>query len=1084
MYRHLDHALIRGAARPRNTDDGSWPDLSDHPGAPSTWRPWLNQIMKQADFSAALELASPSLFHRTQQLRGGQTVGESAARRAVLSVLRYALRAGSRATPFGLFAGVAPARLDASAPPVGDGSRFGHRHRAVVRVDAAWLAGLVEQLETEPTLWPCLLVRANNMIFIRDGHLVQEYRPQRSGCSGPEHVRIGATAPVQAVLALAQVPITLSDLAEQLAVRFPNTDSSAVTSLLISLLAQRVLVTDLHPPIGCPDPLGHLIRHLRPAIKHAPSAAGFTGRLRQLDEHLRDHNRSRAAADSHAAARECRTRLKDVMDKLDPASAPALAVDLQLDWDVRVPECVAEEASRAASLLVRLAGRPALTLGWVRWHAAFLDRFGPRAVVPVRDVVNADMGLGYPASYLGGPPLPAGDTLNERDRLLLALAQRAALGGQCEIVLEETTISALSTETGHQRAQPTTEVTARVLATDEGAVRAGRFTLAVVGVSRSAGTTIGRFLNLPGADDLSLMLADLPSSTQDALVAQLCAAPLHATTGNVAALPEVLPHQIVLGQYYEDSPKVIPLDDLAVTADLHRLYLVSRSRQTVVEPVSFNAVELSRRTHPLVRFLAEVPHAMSVPCATFDWGAAANLPFLPALRHGRTILSPARWLLSRTELPGPTASTRAWDEAFAAWRERNRLPQQCYLGEGDQRLGLDLTEPSHRAVLRAHLRRTGRTSLRALLIDERVAHRPTHRLSRQPHRPGDPPEERDTGGLADWCGGYPHEIVIPLVTTQQAPPAPSWLENVRRPVDVRTHGRHPLSGGQLYLKLYGHPDRQNTILVRHLPDLLSSLDPPDQNRSGSSGRYWFVRYRDPDPHLRLRLQIPRDQTAAAVAAVTAWTTRLQRRGLATRVQFDTDFPETDRFGGPVALPAAEEFFAADSDAAVTQLTAAAAADGPQQRAVTAASMLDLTVGFCGDVDQALRWLIEHTRPASTAPPRALYDQAITLANPHDHTALARLAFNEQLLACWAQRRLVLAAYRRALDANAPASVSPLLPELLHLHHVRMAGVDPKGERTCLHLARAAALSWSSRRAPREPATAPRRPVGRSPAREP
>jgi hypothetical protein len=38
----------------------------------------------------------------------------------------------------------------------------------------------------------------------------------------------------------------------------------------------------------------------------------------------------------------------------------------------------------------------------------------------------------------------------------------------------------------------------------------------------------------------------------------------------------------------------------------------------------------------------------------------------------------------------------------------------------------------------------------------------------------------------------------------------------------------------------------------------------------------------------------------------------------------------------------------------------------------------------------------------------------------------------------------------------------VLPDLLHLHHARVAGPDVAAERACLHLARAAALSWLAR----------------------
>lgn len=1105
MYRYLDHALVR--ATPWRPDIwGTWPDLSDEPDAPATWRPWLNRVMRQPGFAAALELASPSLVRSVRQVCDGERVAESAARRTVVSVLKYVLRAGSRATPFGLFAGVAPARI-AEPGTAASTVRLGTRHRAVARVDAVWLAELVERLETDPVLWPHLSVRVSDLAFVRDGQVVVEHRPQRGG-RGPAHVQVRATAPLRAVLTLASTPILVDELAAKLAAGFPGTSTSAITGLLSGLLAEGILVTALHPPTTCTDPLAHLVDVLRPAAGQAPHVAAVAEQLGRIAEQVHDHDHRREAGSP--AAHRHRQDLVAEMHALAGQPPPSLAVDLRLDWEVTVPACAAAEAARAAGLLTRLSRRP--VDGWDRWHTVFLDRYGPRALVGVRDVVDGDIGLGYPAGYLGAlPPDSGAAALTDRDKVLLALAQRAALHRQRELVLDDATIAALTADSLRSgftdRPQPTTEVIARIHAADARALQQGRFTLAIVGISRAAGTTIGRFLHLlddpasprtgvhgQGPDRVgdapcpcprraqtpqgsplpkaSAMLTDLPTSTHGALAAQLCAAPLHTSTANVAAVPRVLPHLIVLGPYRDDDPHVIGLDDLAVTADEHRLYLVSRSRRRTVEPTTLNAVEATRFTHPLARFLTELPHAMATPCTVFDWGAAASLPFLPALRHQRTILTPARWLLTRADLPDPQACTRHWEQAFTAWSRRARLPRCCYLGEGDQRLRLDLDEPSHRAVLRTHLDRAGTASLRALPTDDTG-------LAADPAPPPDGPGQRSVDGASPWSGGYAHEIVIPLATTAPPGPEPSWLTQAMPPVDVHTHGRLPADRGQLYLKVYGHPARQDTILTRHLPRLLTALTqalgpPPDR-----PGRYWFLRYHDPDPHLRLRLRVPPDRISDAVTVLTAWATRLRADGLTAKAQIDTDFSETARFGGAAALAAAEEVFAADSAAAVAQLNTAHAVGGPDPRAVTAASMLDLTIGwFHGDVDQALRWLIQHTRAASDAPPRALYDHAITLANPNDRTALTDLAAGAELLARWEHRRTALAAYHRRLHTHAPATVPVILPELLHLHHVRMAGLDLEGERRCLHLARAAALSWTNRPTPHPtptpaPAPAPR-----------
>jgi hypothetical protein len=64
-----------------------------------------------------------------------------------------------------------------------------------------------------------------------------------------------------------------------------------------------------------------------------------------------------------------------------------------------------------------------------------------------------------------------------------------------------------------------------------------------------------------------------------------------------------------------------------------------------------------------------------------------------------------------------------------------------------------------------------------------------------------------------------------------------------------------------------------------------------------------------------------------------------------------------------------------------------------------------------------------------------------------------------------QRREVLAGWRDGLPAISGTAPADLLPDLLHLHHVRIAGLDLDSERACLHLARAAALSWTTRSHP-------------------
>ncbi|MGH3854057.1 MAG: thiopeptide-type bacteriocin biosynthesis protein, partial [Pseudonocardiaceae bacterium] len=273
----------------------------------------------------------------------------------------------------------------------------------------------------------------------------------------------------------------------------------------------------------------------------------------------------------------------------------------------------------------------------------------------------------------------------------------------------------------------------------------------------------------------------------------------------------------------------------------------------------------------------------------------------------------------------------------------------------------------------------------------------------------------------------------------------------------REHGHLPGSGDWLYVKLYAHPDRCTAILTTHLPSLLAVWDSPPQ--------WWFLRYQDPEPQLRLRIRLrTADAFGEAAQRVGTWAAGLRRLGLIGRVQLDTYYPETGRFGDEAALAAAESVFAADSAAAIAQLMCPGRGGAPHQHAIIAASLVDLAAAFTGSVGEGMRWLINHvsTTPIP-APAREVHDHAIRLADPRERwAALRAIPGGEHIATTWAKRRAALAAYRDTLTATEGTTLGAVLPDLLHLHHVRMAGICPDTERACARLARAAALSWTIR----------------------
>jgi len=177
------------------------------------------------------------------------------------------------------------------------------------------------------------------------------------------------------------------------------------------------------------------------------------------------------------------------------------------------------------------------------------------------------------------------------------------------------------------------------------------------------------------------------------------------------------------------------------------------------------------------------------------------------------------------------------------------------------------------------------------------------------------------------------------------------------------------------------------------------------------------------------------------------------------VSWETYYPEAARFGGTAVMGTAEAFFAADSAAAVAQLTAAAGKGGPDAKALTAASMADIAAAATGDDAEAMRWLTRHARADSTPPKRAIYDQAVALVCERPDTAGANRQHHESVAGTPARRLPPTALRWRRPGTSALRACCRTCCTCTTLGS---QVPTPAAERACLHLARVAALSWLAR----------------------
>ena len=76
--------------------------------------------------------------------------------------------------------------------------------------------------------------------------------------------------------------------------------------------------------------------------------------------------------------------------------------------------------------------------------------------------------------------------------------------------------------------------------------------------------------------------------------------------------------------------------------------------------------------------------------------------------------------------------------------------------------------------------------------------------------------------------------------------------------------------------------------------------------AGLAEEWFFIRYSDPDSHLRLRFRgVPERLVGQLVPQVCSWAAELMSEELCLRFCIDTYYREVERYGGEAGAAAAE-----------------------------------------------------------------------------------------------------------------------------------------------------------------------------------
>ena len=307
----------------------------------------LSEVVARPEVLEALYVASPDLEETLDVwLRSPES---NRGRRVERALVRYFSRMTSRATPFGLFAGISTGRIaDHTQLLLAD--RLSNRRHT--RLDMNYLWAVVADVVLDPSFKRAHTYRPNSSLYrVADRfHYVEERIDNNR--RGHYLTAVDTSGLLETAIKQSRKGIGVSELAGKLA-GVDGASLAEAEEFIEELIENQLLVPDFGPTITGPDPLLGFIEQL----ETLPQTGGLTSKLKGIAEELESIDGAGLGVPPQ--------RYRTLVNELDQLTTrPTFGRYFQVDLIKPAPQAtlgpdLLNHITRAVELLQRLAPPPA-----------------------------------------------------------------------------------------------------------------------------------------------------------------------------------------------------------------------------------------------------------------------------------------------------------------------------------------------------------------------------------------------------------------------------------------------------------------------------------------------------------------------------------------------------------------------------------------------------------------------------------------------------------------------------------------------------------------------------------------------------
>lgn len=460
--------------------------------------------------------------------------------------------------------------------------------------------------------------------------------------------------------------------------------------------------------------------------------------------------------------------------------------------------------------------------------------------------------------------------------LLNRLQQKTDGEGNYQIELSEKDLAGITQDDTHYKLPPSMSVVFRM--------HNDMLYLESAG-GASATSLVGRFSVfsdevLSAAREIAQTEQALNSEVLFAEIAHLCDP--HAA--NINRRKHIRDYEIpVLVTSTLQQDRQIGLSDLFISVQNDQIILRSRKHNTIVVPRLSSAFNHNNSDLPVFRFLCDLQYqglktAFKLELSSFFPG----LKFYPRVVYRSTILSLATWHLGAADFTWiKNSSPEQCYESFIGLAKQIGLPRYFTLTHHDNQLVFDRDKPEEALLFLDAVKNSERITLNEFLMNE-----------------------RNTAAITDahnkpFIGQY----IAAMYLREAVYDVPGHLKFE----GSRKNNRNFVPGTEwLYFKIYCHPVLTNELLCNVLAPLLHRV-----YKKKLIDKWFYVRYTDPDHHIRLRLHVTDGSLEMLIAAFSRRLKILLDERKIQKYYIDTYIRELERYA-PADIGDVESYFFSSS----------------------------------------------------------------------------------------------------------------------------------------------------------------------------